>query len=57
MDRSAYVVADLAGKHISGVRNPGVGETIMLTAAQAQNPPRLGHISQPKPESAKAGAK
>ncbi len=49
-----YVVTKLAGREISGVRNPGAGKVIELTEKQARHPLRQKHIevpqkSKPKP--------
>lgn len=57
MERIQYVVTDLAGKHISGVRNPGKEKTILLTVAQAEHPLRLGHIAKLPADALKPGAK
>lgn len=57
MERIPYVVTDLAGKHISGVRNPGEGKTILLSVAQAEHPLRLGHIAKVPADAPKPGAK
>lgn len=57
MERISYVVTDLAGKHISGVRNPGEGKTILLTAAQAEHPLRLGHIAKAPADAPAPGVK
>lgn len=50
-----YLVTALAGKEVGGMANPGVGEDITLSDAQAEQPLRLGHIKR-KPEKASSSA-
>lgn len=40
----AYLITELAGAEVAGIRNPGINETIHLTPAAAEHPLRLGHI-------------
>lgn len=35
-DQKKYVITAKAGKHVAGHRNPGVGNTLMLTERQAK---------------------
>lgn len=54
METHAYEITETAGPDVAGQRNPGAGETIRLTAGQAEHAVRLGHIKlkvveEPKP--------
>ena len=42
--KQTYIVTDMAGERVAGVRKPVDGK-ITLTAAQAAQPLRLGHIT------------
>lgn len=48
MEKLDYVVTKLAGREVAGLKSPGKGSTISLTALQAEHPLRLGHIELPK---------
>lgn len=52
-----YYATKLAGRKISGMRNPGYGNPIELTEAQAAQPLRQGHITVDKPAAAKSTVK
>lgn len=47
MEKKAYEITESAGREVAGMRNPGAGDTIELTASQAEHPLRLGHIRVP----------
>lgn len=42
-----FVITELAGREVAGMRNPGAGVTIELSEKQAEYPLRLGHIKRP----------
>jgi hypothetical protein len=39
-----YQVTEKAGREVAGVKSPGAGKSIELTALQAEHPLRIGHI-------------
>lgn len=43
MEKEKYRVL-IDSKEVAGMKNPGLGETLELTAEQAEHPLRLGHI-------------
>lgn len=45
-----YIVTTLAGPYVAGLRNPGAGQSVRLSARQAAHELRLGSL---KPASAK----
>lgn len=48
MKKSYYVTA-LAGREVAGLKNPGVGQPLLLTESQAEHPLRLGYITATAP--------
>lgn len=52
-----YVAREDLGKEVAGVRNPGFGKEVALTASQAAHALRLGHLTTEKPAEKKAPAK
>ena len=49
MEKTTFYVTSDAGKEVAGIRNPGAGEPLVLSEAQAAPPLRLRHISREKP--------
>ncbi len=43
---SEFIVTEEAGKEVAGIANPGAGETITLSEAQAEHALRIGHIKR-----------
>lgn len=52
----AYLITELAGDEVAGIRNPGINETIHLTDLAAEHPLRLGHIVPLAEDSAEPAA-
>lgn len=47
--KTEYYPTEAAGPIVAGVKNPGTGEPVMLSDAQAEHALRLGHLSREKP--------
>jgi hypothetical protein len=45
--KKSYRVTELAGEFVAGLRNPGPGKTVELTAKQAEYPLRNKEIELP----------
>lgn len=47
--KKIYYVTDIAGPIVAGMKSPGAGKEILLSANQAEHPLRVGHISAEAP--------
>lgn len=56
-DQKKYVVTAKAGRHVAGHRNPGVGNTLMLTERQAKYEVSNGSLVLAEADEKKAAPK
>lgn len=48
MSKSKYIVTELAGPMVAGIKSPGAKKPIELTESQAEHPLRQGYIARPE---------
>ena len=54
--KSDFEVTEKAGAFVAGQRNPGVGQVLSLTEAQAEYPLIMGELRRPEKPEPKAKA-